>query len=85
MLILIFEFFGTALIAALYNTSFAEDYDVGFFVTDYTGYLAGVYIAIVLSINISGSHYNPAITLAFMFRKDTGKFSRILGLAYILF
>ncbi|CDW80400.1 probable aquaporin pip2-5-like [Stylonychia lemnae] len=34
---------------------------------------------------VSGSHYNPCVTFAFMFRKDTGKFSRTLGIAYILF
>jgi glycerol uptake facilitator-like aquaporin len=34
---------------------------------------------------VSGSHYNPCVTFAFMFRRDTGKFSRTLGLAYILF
>ena len=38
----------------------------------------------MLSARISGSHYNPGVTLAFMFRKDTGRFSRWLGLAYIL-
>ena len=44
----------------------------------------GVYILIVLSARISGSHYNPCVTLAFMFRKDVGRFSRTLGLAYFI-
>jgi glycerol uptake facilitator-like aquaporin len=43
------------------------------------------YILLVLGAKISGSHYNPAVTLAFIFRKDVGRFSRSLGLAYILF
>ena len=34
--------------------------------------------------NISGSHFNPAVTLAFIFRADTGKFNRWLGIAYII-
>lgn len=42
------------------------------------------YILLVLGAKISGSHYNPAVTLAFMFRKDTGRFSRPLGIAYII-
>lgn len=38
----------------------------------------------IFGARVSGSHYNPAITLAFMFRKNTEKFSRPLGLAYII-
>ena len=38
-----------------------------------------------MGANISGSHYNPAITLACMFRKSDGRFRRLLGLLYILF
>jgi glycerol uptake facilitator-like aquaporin len=45
----------------------------------------GFFLILILSAPISGSHFNPAVTLAFMFRKDTGKFSRMLGLFYILF
>jgi glycerol uptake facilitator-like aquaporin len=52
---------------------------------DITSLFLGIFILIVLSAKISGSHYNPAITLAFMFRKDTGRFSRFLGFAYFLF
>jgi glycerol uptake facilitator-like aquaporin len=40
---------------------------------------------IIFAAKVSGSHYNPAITLAFIFRKDTGRFSRPLGIAYIVF
>ena len=39
----------------------------------------------IFGAKVSGSHYNPAITFAFMFRRDTGKFSRPLGVAYIVF
>jgi len=38
---------------------------------------------IVFAWKISGSHFNPAITLAFMFRKDQKKFPIALGVAYI--
>ena len=40
---------------------------------------------IIFGFRISGAHYNPAISLAFMFRRDIGHFPRPLGLAYILF
>lgn len=48
-------------------------------------FFLGFFILLIFSARISGSHYNPSVTLAFMFRKDTGRFSRWLGLAYILF
>jgi glycerol uptake facilitator-like aquaporin len=44
------------------------------------------FLILILSAPISGSHYNPAVTLAFMFRrKIEGRFDRVLGLFYILF
>ena len=45
----------------------------------------GFFVLLVFSARISGSHFNPAVTLAFMVRKETGGFSRVLGLAYMLF
>ena len=50
---------------------------------DTAGLLAGFFILLIFSARISGSHFNPAVTLAFMFRRDTGRFSRLLGLLYI--
>ena len=47
------------------------------------GLLCGFFILLIFSARISGSHFNPAITLAFMFRRDTGRFSRLLGLLYV--
>lgn len=49
------------------------------------GFLVGFFVLLIFSAKVSGSHYNPAVTFAFMFRRDTGRFSRTLGLAYILF
>ena len=40
---------------------------------------------LIMGANISGSHFNPAVTLAFMFRKDEGRFRRLLGILYIAF
>jgi glycerol uptake facilitator-like aquaporin len=48
-----------------------------------TGFLCGFFILLIFSARISGSHFNPAITLAFMFRRDIGRFSRLLGILYI--
>ena len=45
--------------------------------------LAGLWILIVFGWKISGSHYNPAITFAYMFRRDNA-FPRPLGIAYIV-
>jgi len=75
LLILLFEFLGSLLLTSLYTGCFAY-YDVA-------GLLCGFFVLLIFSARISGSHFNPAITLAFMFRKDTGRFSRLLGLLYI--
>ena len=75
LLILLFEFLGTMLLTALFASVFAT--------LDGAGLLCGFFILLIFSARISGSHFNPAITLAFMFRRDTGRFSRLLGLLYI--
>ena len=75
LLILMFEFLGTLLLTALFNSAYQSG--------DFTGLLCGFFILLIFSARISGSHFNPAITLAFMFRRDTGRFSRLLGLLYI--
>jgi glycerol uptake facilitator-like aquaporin len=33
---------------------------------------------------ISGAHYNPALSIAHMLRKDLGNFPRLLALAYVV-
>lgn len=72
MMILFFEMFGTFLLASLYMLN--------------KGPLAlflGYFILLVLSARISGSHYNPIVTLAFMLRKDAGQFNKWLGVLYM--
>ena len=68
---------GTLLLTSLYNSCYQASDGVGLFV--------GFFILLIFSARISGSHFNPAVTLAFMLRKDTGRFSRKLGICYILF
>jgi len=46
--------------------------------------LLGIFVLLIFGAKVSGSHFNPAVTLAFMLRRDTGKFSRPLGIAYII-
>lgn len=75
-LILLFEFLGTMLLASLWNTCFVT--------RDTVSFLVGFFVLLIFSARISGSHFNPAITLAFMFRRDIGRFSRLLGLLYIV-
>ena len=76
--ILFFEMFGTALLTYIEVTT-GELNKVP------AGFILGVWITILFGFRISGSHYNPAVTLACMLRKDTGTFSRPMGFAYILF
>ena len=77
LLRLIFELTGTCLLTTLWLSTTTSGDSIGFFV--------GFFVLLVFSARISGSHFNPAVTLAFMVRKETGGFSRILGIAYMLF
>lgn len=45
--------------------------------------LTGLWILIVFAWKISGGHFNPAITFAFMFRRDAKKLPISLGVAYM--
>ena len=47
--------------------------------------MLGVFILLIFGAKVSGSHYNPCVTFAFMFRREAGRFSRVLGIAYIIF
>lgn len=42
-----------------------------------------LWVLTIFGLKISGAHYNPAVSFAYMLRKDAGKFPRILGFAYI--
>jgi glycerol uptake facilitator-like aquaporin len=89
ILILLFEFLGTLLLTLLYACfTIGFTYNgvsiPGIQAQDYCGFFLGIFILVIFSAKISGSHYNPCVTLAFMLRRDTGKFSRVLGIAYII-
>lgn len=45
----------------------------------------GMFVTIMFSARISGSHFNPCITLGYMVGNvKQGKFDRVLGFLYIL-
>ena len=74
LMILLFEALGTCMLTMLF---LATGGGLGMFV--------GFFILLILSARISGSHYNPIVTLAFMLRKDTGQFNKWLGILYMIF
>ena len=64
------------------NTGKVED---GIAIADNAGLLLGMFVTIMFSGRISGSHFNPCITLAFMLGNVRDmKFDRALGILYIL-
>jgi glycerol uptake facilitator-like aquaporin len=77
IMILIFEMLGTFLLTSLYQSCVP--------VANWLGFWIGFFILLIFSARISGSHYNPCVTMAFMLRKDTGRFNRWIGLAYMIF
>ena len=72
-----YEFLGTMLLASLWNSCF--------FMVDVVGFFTGFYILYTFCSKKIGGHFNPAITLAYMFRKDVDEKSKRIGLLYILF
>merc|ERR1711953_692701 len=46
--------------------------------------LLGLWILNIFFWKISGSHFNPAVTFAFMFRRDDKRMSWKLALAYMM-
>lgn len=95
LLILIFELIGTFATCLLYNnvsntmgSSTGSTFNNKLSEAagpDYAGLLLGFFVLLIFGAKISGSHYNPAVTLGFMLRRDVGRFSRVLGIAYIIF
>lgn len=72
---LIYEFIGTAVMVYAFNFSF----------TSYVGRAATFFTLWILSVSVSGAHFNPATTLAVYIAE--GKYLRQLGrlLLYWLF
>ena len=48
------------------------------------GLFFGYFIALLMAANMSGAHFNPAVTMAFMIRREN-KLPKGIGFLYILF
>lgn len=98
-LILLYECIGTAMMTLLITNYYAQlsqpscpqngkvsntTYG-GCKVEDTTGLLLGMFVTIMFSARISGSHFNPCITFSYMLGNvKHGKFDRILGFLYMI-
>lgn len=89
---LMFELIGTAFLTLAFNGSLYRPAgriaDAMVYIPNFpmnqTTILLTLWVLTIFGIKISGAHYNPAISFAFMLRKDVGHFPRPLALAYIL-
>lgn len=77
LMILVFEALGTGMLTMLFIACTAGG-------SGMIGLLIGFFILLILSARISGSHYNPVVTMAFMLRKDAGQFNKWLGFLYMI-
>ena len=83
ILILVYEFIGTTILAALITNYYVHIQNIAGF-RDNVGLLLGMFVTILFSARISGSHYNPAITASYMVGNVRhGNFNRYLGFLYI--
>ena len=83
-LILIYELIGTAMMAALVSNYMSLLTQTGGTNKDNTGLLLGMFVTIMFSARISGSHFNPCITFSYMIGNvKHGNFDRVLGFLYI--
>ena len=57
---------------------------VGSFTYNQTALLLTLWVVTIFGQRISGAHYNPALSIAHMLRKDVGSFPRLLAFAYVL-
>lgn len=74
---LIFEAIGTMFLTIAFNCS--QKISFGY---NQTAMLLVLWVLTIFGLRISGAHYNPCISVAYMLRKDVGSFPRILGVAY---
>lgn len=83
-LILLYEMIGTAFMSALVTNYFAQlSGSMG--LQDQAGLLLGMFVIIMFSARISGSHFNPCITFSYMIGNVKHQnFDRVLGILYIL-
>jgi glycerol uptake facilitator-like aquaporin len=81
---LFFEMLGTGFLTLTFNCTLYKGATANFSMNQ-TSLLLVLWVLTIFGLKISGAHYNPAISFAFMLRKDVGNFPRPLAIAYILF
>jgi len=74
---LVFEGIGTMFLTIAFNCS-----QKGGFSYNQTAMLLVIWVLTIFGMRISGAHYNPCISIAYMLKKDTGSFPRVLGIGY---
>ena len=72
IVILMFEFVGTFFMTCIFVEG---NFGAMFF---------GYFVALLMAANISGAHFNPAVTMSFMIRREN-KLPKGIGMLYILF
>lgn len=84
LLKLLFECLGTLFLTLTFNCTqkFIWQSPQGFS-QNQTALLLTLWVLTIFGMKISGAHYNPAISISFMLRKDVGSFPRILAFAYV--
>jgi glycerol uptake facilitator-like aquaporin len=88
-LILLFEALGTGLFACLWICSsnqveILDDPPSSLASVSPIAIFLGYFVLLILAARISGAHYNPIVTLAFMLRRDAGQFNKWLGILYMI-
>ena len=75
---IIFEGMGTMFLTMAFNITVKYGFS-----GQQVALLLTLWVLTIFGLQISGGHYNPAVSLAYMLRKDVGRFPRVLGLAYM--
>lgn len=75
---------GTLFLTLTFNCTLYK-LTTAYFSMNQTSLLLVLWVLTIFGCKISGAHYNPAISFAFMLRKDVGNFPRPLAIAYIIF
>ena len=86
LLILVYEFMGTGMLTLLFISTAMniQNNDKTAADTSVCPLLMGLFVLIMFSARISGSHFNPIITFSFMIGDvKQGGFNRLLGLLYV--
>lgn len=74
---ILFEGIGTMFLTIAFNCSQKISFSY-----NQTAMLLVLWVLTIFGMRISGAHYNPCISVAYMLKKDVGSFPRILGVAY---